>query len=30
MSDTAAFKALVDKGSKGIEVRLRNWYPEYQ
>jgi len=30
MSDTAAFKALVDNGSKGIEVRLRNWYPEYQ
>lgn len=30
MSDTAAFKALVDQGSKDIEVRLRNWYPEYQ
>ena len=30
MSDTNAFKALVDGGSKDIEVRLRNWYPEYQ
>ncbi len=29
MSDTKAFKALVDQGSKDIEVRLRNWYPEY-
>ena len=29
MSDTAEFKALVDQGSQGIEVRLRNWYPEY-
>jgi L-ascorbate metabolism protein UlaG (beta-lactamase superfamily) len=30
MSDTSAFKALVDNGSKDIEVRLRNWYPEYE
>ena len=30
MSDTAAFKTLVDNGSKDIEVRLRNWYPEYE
>jgi L-ascorbate metabolism protein UlaG (beta-lactamase superfamily) len=30
MSDTEAFKALVDKGSKDIEVRLRNWYPNYE
>lgn len=29
MSDTEAFKALVDKGGKNIEVRLRNWYPDY-
>ena len=30
ISDTEAFKALVDAGSKDIEVRLRNWYPDYQ
>lgn len=30
MSDTEAFKALVDQGSKDIEVRLRNWYPNYE
>lgn len=30
MSDTTEFKALVDRGSKDIEVRLRNWYPEYK
>ena len=29
MSDTEAFKALVDKGGKNIEVRLRDWYPDY-
>jgi len=29
MSDTEAFKALVDKVGKNIEVRLRNWYPDY-
>lgn len=29
MSDTEAFKELVDKGGQQIEVRLRNWYPEY-
>lgn len=27
-SDVEAFKALVQKGNPGIEVRLRNWYPE--
>ena len=26
-SDVNAFKSLVDAGNKGIEVRLRNWYP---
>jgi len=26
-SDVNAFKKLVDAGDKGIEVRLRNWYP---
>jgi L-ascorbate metabolism protein UlaG (beta-lactamase superfamily) len=30
MSDTQEFKNLVDKGGQDIEVRLRNWYPEYQ
>ena len=30
MSDTQAFKDLVNDGDPGIEVRLRNWYPEYQ
>ena len=29
MSDTKAFKALVDAGEEDIEVRLRNWYPSY-
>lgn len=27
LSDTNAFKSLVDDGKKKIEVRLRNWYP---
>ncbi len=27
LSDTDAFKRLVEAGNKGIEVRLRNWYP---
>jgi L-ascorbate metabolism protein UlaG (beta-lactamase superfamily) len=27
LSDVAGFKKLVDEGHKGIEVRLRNWYP---
>ena len=27
LSDINAFKTLVDAGNKGIEVRLRNWYP---
>ncbi len=29
-SDTKAFKELVLKGDPNIEVRLRNWYPEYE
>jgi len=29
LADVAAFKELVDKAGAGIEVRLRNWYPEY-
>lgn len=28
MSDVNKFKQLVDAGDSGIEVRLRNWYPE--
>jgi L-ascorbate metabolism protein UlaG (beta-lactamase superfamily) len=28
MSDVMQFKTLVDAGNKGIEVRLRNWYPQ--
>ncbi len=28
LSDIAAFKNLVDAGHKGIDVRLRNWYPK--
>lgn len=28
LSDVKAFKALVDAGKAGIEVRLANWYPE--
>jgi L-ascorbate metabolism protein UlaG (beta-lactamase superfamily) len=27
LSDVNGFKNLVEKGDKGIEVRLRNWYP---
>ncbi len=27
--DTEAFKKLVNTANKEIEVRLRNWYPEY-
>ena len=27
LSDINAFKTLVEAGNKGIEVRLRNWYP---
>ena len=30
MSDTSAFKEIVDQGGQDIEVRLKNWYPEYQ
>jgi len=29
MSDTEAFKNLVNAKDENIEVRLRNWYPEY-
>ena len=30
LSDTEEFKKLVEAGSKGIDVRLRNWYAEYK
>lgn len=30
MSDTEAFKKLVNTKSANIDVRLRNWYPEYE
>jgi len=30
MSDTEAFKKLVNTKNANIEVRLRNWYPEYE
>lgn len=30
MSDTEVFRSLVDKENQDIEVRLRNWYPEYK
>jgi len=30
MSDTEAFKKLVNTKNTNIEVRLRNWYPEYE
>jgi L-ascorbate metabolism protein UlaG (beta-lactamase superfamily) len=30
LSDVNAFKGLVEAGNKGIEVRLRNWYPQHQ
>lgn len=29
LNDVEAFKKLVNEGNKSIEVRLRNWYPEY-
>lgn len=29
-SDIEAFKKLVDDGNKSIEVRLRDWYPQYE
>ncbi len=29
LSDTEAFKKLVNVGNKAIDVRLRNWYTEY-
>jgi L-ascorbate metabolism protein UlaG (beta-lactamase superfamily) len=28
LSDVNGFKSLVEAGNKGIEVRLRNWYPQ--
>lgn len=28
LADVDKFKALVDAGAAGVEVRLRNWYPE--
>jgi len=30
MSDTAAFKKLINAKNSNIEVRLRNWYPNYK
>lgn len=30
MSDTESFKKLVNSKNPNIEVRLRNWYPEYE
>jgi L-ascorbate metabolism protein UlaG (beta-lactamase superfamily) len=27
LSDVNGFKSFVEAGNKGIEVRLRNWYP---
>ena len=29
LSDTEGFKKLVNEGNKTIDVRLRNWYPDY-
>jgi L-ascorbate metabolism protein UlaG (beta-lactamase superfamily) len=29
LSDTEAFKKLVNESNKTIDVRLRNWYPDY-
>jgi L-ascorbate metabolism protein UlaG (beta-lactamase superfamily) len=29
LSDVESFKKLVNTGDKAIDVRLRNWYPEY-
>lgn len=29
LSDVEKFKKIVSEGNKSIEVRLRNWYPEY-
>lgn len=28
LSDVDHFKELVNKGNEGIDVRLRNWYPQ--
>lgn len=30
LSDTESFKRLVNEGNAALEVRLRNWYPEYK
>lgn len=30
LSDIETFKKLVNKGDATVEVRLRNWYPEYK
>jgi L-ascorbate metabolism protein UlaG (beta-lactamase superfamily) len=30
LSDTEAFKKLVNEGDPKIDVRLKNWYPEYE
>ncbi|MCF6223387.1 MAG: MBL fold metallo-hydrolase [Flavobacteriaceae bacterium] len=30
MSDTESFKKLVNNKNSSIDVRLRNWYPEYE
>jgi L-ascorbate metabolism protein UlaG (beta-lactamase superfamily) len=30
LSDVEEFKKLVNAGNKDIEVRLRNWYPDYK
>ena len=30
MSDTEAFKKLVNSKNSNIDVRLRNWYPDYE
>ncbi len=29
LSDTKAFKKMVNTGNRTIDVRLKNWYPEY-
>ena len=28
-SDIAAFKKTVNEGNKNIDVRIRNWYPDF-
>ena len=29
LSDTEGFKKLVNEGNKTIDIRLKNWYPDY-